>query len=135
MNMTFFRSPKVDETFSWVGGQEIPGYDGFCRIQIFCRSPRLQDSDNKYLVIASELANNEGISVTAGVEYLIPNVCNRFGIAQERTTWVEHYDKDSYPDGQREEEYSLVDISGQQPVWTYLSVEALESLLVETVML
>lgn len=45
----------------------------------------------KNLVIATEMPENEGTSVTNMAEYLATQVCQEFGINPKHLIWIEHY--------------------------------------------
>ena len=56
-----------------------------------CALEMLPQPDGRVVVIASELRDNPGTSVTNGAELLATQVCQRFCIAPERLVWIEHY--------------------------------------------
>ncbi|HEY9614525.1 hypothetical protein [Allocoleopsis sp.] len=134
MKASIIGNPKVDELFHWKKGEGIPGRDGCCRIRIYCRNANIRDSE-EWVVIGSEVKENEGQSITNCVEYLFEKVCQFYRIKLEKTTWIEHYNQDSYKDRDREEEYSLVTLSdGGRPYWKYLTRSELESLIILTLL-
>ena len=83
----------------------------------------------KNLVIATELNENEGTSITNMAEHLATLICQEFEIEPKHLIWVEHYP--TRPGGSRQlpASYDLVqfnlDSSGtfRQPRWTPLTSE------------
>lgn len=49
------------------------------------------------MVIATELSDNPGVSVTNFAEGLATLVCRRFSIDPEKLIWIEHYPADLCP--------------------------------------
>jgi len=67
---------------------------GRCRLQI-----------NGNLVIATELPDNPGQSITNAAEELATQVCQQFEISPLSLMWIEHY---IHEDSELEETYDLV---------------------------
>ena len=57
-----------------------------------------------HLVIATELDQNQGTSITNFAEHLATQVCEQFNIPKNQLVWIEHYPDNHY----RSEEYDLV---------------------------
>ena len=51
---------------------------------------------SRNLVIATEIADNPGTSITNAVDLLANQVCNEFQLDKQRLTWIERYTKQSY---------------------------------------
>lgn len=129
MKNSNINNPKIDELFHWKKREGIPGAAGCCRIRIYCNNTNIPDSD-RWIIIGSEVKESQGQSITNCVEYLFGKVCKFYGIKPEETTWIEHYNQDSYEDRDREEEYSLVTLSpGARPCWKYLRSDDVEALI------
>lgn len=62
--------------------------DAVCRIRIFGN-----------VVIASELAKNQGKSITNAIPELAQVVADRFNLNRQKMVWIEHYNADSYKVG------------------------------------
>ena len=93
------REPLVIERFE---------YRGFHGCQSFCKLQVLPLADGRTAVIATELEDNPGTSVTNVAEQLASFVCDRFGIDPDHLVWIEHY---GYPSATRPKEprsYDLV---------------------------
>ena len=75
------------------GPLQIPRfeYQGFHGCRSCCGLEIIPLADGRTLVIATELADNPGTSVTNVAEHLASFVCERFGIETEKLVWVEHY--------------------------------------------
>lgn len=91
-----------------------------CRVKIYGHPERAT-------VIWSEIAENQGMSVTNAAEYLASQLQEEFTLDPLETIWIEHYGAFSYEDGHRKEEYSLVQLSWnvdrrryEKPQWTPL---------------
>ena len=67
-------------------------FAGFWNYASACALELLPRPDGRVVVIASELADNPGTSVTNAAELLATDVCRRFGIAPDRLVWIEHYE-------------------------------------------
>jgi hypothetical protein len=62
-----------------------------CHVQLAVRGPR-----QRPVVVVSEMAENEGLSVTNNAENVLAYVSRHFGA---RAVLIEHYGPDSYPGG------------------------------------
>ena len=110
------------------------GAAGHCRIRVY------EDPGNAPLVIASELADNPGPSVTSAAEYIAGQVYRWLECPPQGIYWIEHWGPFSYHDvgfpmGCKEE-YSLVDFSQRgatfcNPIWHHLSAEDMAYMLPE----
>ena len=69
------------------------GCDSTCNLEII-----------KNLVIATEIPENEGTSITNMAEHLATRICQEFNIEPSHLIWIEHYaERGDYP-----ESYDLV---------------------------
>jgi hypothetical protein len=66
-------------------------FRGFHGRGAWCRLEFIPLTDGRTLVIAIELLDNPGTSVTNVAEHLASHVCDEFGIDPDRLVWVEHY--------------------------------------------
>ena len=66
-------------------------FTGFHGCQCWCSLEVLPLSDGRTAVIATEVADNPGTSVTNAFELLATDVCARFTIDPRRLVWIEHY--------------------------------------------
>jgi hypothetical protein len=108
-----------------------PGYHGRpaeCRLRIFRPGP-----DRPVVVVASEVPDNPGTSITNRVEVLAGLVAREFGIDPAGMLWVEHYPAGG---GRREAVFRLVEFravgrSGElcKPAWHTTSRAAVERLV------
>ena len=62
--------------------------DAWCGLEI------LKATEARTAVIATELADNPGMSITNACEYLASRVCAEFSIDPTELVWIEHY---TYP--------------------------------------
>jgi hypothetical protein len=60
-----------------------------CHLQVY------RDGDIA-VVVATELEDNPGASITNSFEYLATGVWQKLGVTFEQTTWIEHYCSESY---------------------------------------
>lgn len=97
---------------------------------------------NRTLVIATEMMENEGPSVTNCVETLIEFVYRKYEIEKSNMFWVEHYGPESYQfskDASEEDKahrFSQVFTTGSSNSaysWRYLSIETILGILSEGV--
>jgi len=86
----------IDTLYNYKG---FSGCDSKCWIRIFSK-------DLAYIVIATELPDNPGTSITNTAAALATSVAIEFDIEPERLVWIEHYP--TRPDADREETYDLV---------------------------
>ena len=81
-------------------------YRGFHGCQSFCKVEVIPVADGRTVVIATELADNPGTSVTNVAEYLASEICGRFSIQPDRLAWIETY---GYPaPGERQRTFDRV---------------------------
>jgi hypothetical protein len=96
--------------------------------------------DNVAVVIATELAENKGPSVTNSAEAWATEAVTEYGLDQRRTYFVEHYDARSYAPPRRlrdedRETYDFVsflwdgDRGACQPKWRPSTREEIEKLV------
>lgn len=82
------------------------------------------------VVIATEINENRGTSITNAAEVLANKVCEEYSIDKANLMWIEHYKRDeSYND-----DYSLVNfvIYNNElisPAWKYLTKEQVEDII------
>jgi hypothetical protein len=87
------------------------------------------------LIIASEVADNPGLSITNAAEYVATQACEAFGIQPKKLIWIEHYSNRSYPGGRTLEDFDLVTfrIDGEgkfsDPEWRSLEKGEVEDFL------
>lgn len=62
-----------------------------------CSLQKLDLLDGRVVVIATELADNPGISVTNWAEHLATQVCQRLDLDARKLVWIEHYPTDPCP--------------------------------------
>lgn len=81
-------------------------YKGLGGCQSVCQ---LSIDKTRDLVIATELAENQGSSITDFAEELATLVVQVYGLNPFRLIWIENYNKMSYPDGKdTNESFALV---------------------------
>lgn len=92
--------------------------------------------EKKTVVVATELNENQGTSITNAVEYLAAEVCKDFGIEPSKLVWIEHYERDM----ELPERYDLVTMQFHDnqrgfrfvgPKWRPLQAEKVERAIVE----
>lgn len=91
-------------------------------IQAHCRL-RIRAHRGKDVVIASELADNPGMSITNAVGWLLPQVVEKYGLDIEDVCWIEHYAWPGEP-----ERFDLVTLHNGSPNWQSLALEQVEVL-------
>ena len=102
-------------------------YKGFGNCDSQCRI-RIYESSEKTVVIATELDENEGTSITNVCERLIKEVCEYYELPFQKTIWIEHYPPDGCLD--REDSYSVAGINFPgKALWTHITREKLEELI------
>ena len=90
--------------FSYKG---FHGCESICGIDIY--------PINEYIVVvATELVENMGTSITNAFETLCANVVKHFGISIEKVIWIEHYLIDTLPDA---------GIKQDDDTWGFISAE------------
>lgn len=66
------------------------GSEGRCMVRLFDTTDA---GPTPYLVIATDIGeDNPGPSVTNAAELVAESICDRFGLAPDQLTFVEHYD-------------------------------------------
>jgi hypothetical protein len=78
------------------------GCDGWCALEI------LRAKDGKTVVIATEVKDNPGTSITNVCEQLAYWVCVEFSIDPSQLIWIEHYGYPAPGDSKRLRSYDLV---------------------------
>ena len=100
----------------------IYNYEGFHGCVCICDLEII-----KNLVIASEMPENEGTSVTNFAEQLATRVCQEFEIEPKHLIWIEHYPERDGVSRKYAESYDLVsfNLNGDgvfsNPRWTGIS--------------
>lgn len=105
------------------------------RIRAHCRL-RSYAGGQQTVVIASELPDNPGMSITNAAAELATQVCQRYGIDPECLVWVEHYGATATTSYRQDppETYDLVTFTWTgkgfaQPRWAHSSREAVAQLI------
>lgn len=62
-----------------------------------CGIERIALQDGRVVIVATELPDNPGTSVTNAVEILVLAVCQTFRIEAQNLVWVEHYPVEKCP--------------------------------------
>jgi hypothetical protein len=62
-----------------------------------CRIEALALPDGRVAVIATELPDNPGMSITNAAEHAATAVCKHLGIDPQRLAWIEHYPQEPCP--------------------------------------
>lgn len=76
----------VDETYTWRGfGNGFGKWDSRCRIRVFRPHPE------QIVVIASDLGEDSGTSITNCAEGLANLVVRDFALDPDLLLWIEHY--------------------------------------------
>ena len=89
-------------------------FNGFHGRSAWCRIEIILLADGRTAVIATELAENPGTSVTNVAEFIASFVCDQFGIDSEKLIWIEHYGYSS-PIAPDERSYDLVTFERRKP--------------------
>lgn len=116
------------------GKYQYKGYT-FHKFLSECYLEIYQDEDGSCVVIATELQDNPGTSVTNAAGAIATQVVSEFGINPEKLTWIEHYPDRDY--GGRKtipEDFDLVTFtrSGNElryPKWKRVGKEEVERLI------
>ena len=96
--------------------------DSVCKLRIY-------QTASGIVVVVSEREDNEGMSVTNAVERLYRQVCRDFQIDPAQTTWIEHYPERGTPYDRLPEDFSVVWLDHNEPVWDYRTREQVELLI------
>jgi len=131
-----------DERYEYMGYWR---FSGVCRLRIY------EGADQVPVVVASELPDNEGTSITNLAEYLAAQVIARYFPqrfeANDVVRWIEHYPRSPEERRRGLPEFSRVEFASTaphitylggikritlgHPTWTYLEPEAVITLLGE----
>lgn len=66
-------------------------YKGFHGCDSSCGITAGRTTDGRIVVIATELPDNPGTSITNMAEHLATAICQNLGIDPHRLVWIEHY--------------------------------------------
>ena len=99
-------------------------FRGFGGREAWCSLEILPLADGRTAVVATELADNPGTSVTNVAEHLASHVCDRFGIDPDRLVWIEHYGYPPAVDPRKPREFEFVTFTRRRPegVWWFPAV-------------
>jgi hypothetical protein len=128
-----FPTPLTNIWFEYSGYFRKPAH---CQLEVYTRP----GGTPFHVVIATELENNDGTSITNAAEMLWARVCLTLKAKPESVVMIEHYGKDSV----LEEHWSLVRFKESHRdkrdgwtlhgiTWTHLEKSELERLLGRTV--
>ena len=120
-----------DMTFPYKG---FHGCDSRCRIRIFAPD---EGETKPYVVIASELEDNKGTSVTNMAEHLATLLWSYLERPEAGMTWIEHYEERAFYGNRplEKEDWDIVtfktDAHGRfrEPSWRRIKKEAVEELI------
>ena len=118
----------IDTTFNYATGQQLSDLSG--RSQTLQSSARCRVRVNGNVVIATELPDNPGMSVTNAAGPLAMQVCQFYEIEPKNLVWIEHYLEE--PDEkERFDRVSFSFDSGRlvSPRWRRISKEEVAQLL------
>ena len=93
---------------------------------------RCQLEINGHVVVATEIAENPGMSITNSIGELAASVCRDFDIPPEKLVLIEHYGNESYHGGRdNKETYDMVEFSDGlgKPKWRPLRSDELRMYL------
>ena len=96
----------------------------------------LWESDTETLVITTELATNEGMSITNAYEWLASQIAQEHRLDPRRTRFIEHYGQMSYSRGKTPDTYDLVTLmwnegAAADPSWRRLTSTELAALPIQ----
>ncbi len=75
----------IDTAFSWKGfGNGFGAWESKCRLRIY-------DTATETVVIATELPDNTGTSITNAAQYIATLVVMHYGLDPHSLVWIEHY--------------------------------------------
>ena len=66
-------------------------FKGFGGCACVCRLRFFEAPTGETVIVATELLENEGTSITNMAEHLATQVCREFNIDPEQLLWIEHY--------------------------------------------
>ena len=90
-------------------------YRGFHGCRCVCSLEILPATDGRRVVIATELEDNSGTSVTNVAEHLASEVCDRFGIDPDKLVWIETYGYAAPGAGERRRTFDRVTFKRREP--------------------
>jgi hypothetical protein len=98
-----------------------------CRLRIYTQ-------DGRHAVVLTEIAENQGMSITNAAEDLATEIRLVYGLNPSTTAWIEHYTPDSYRERSgRAETFDLVTFTwdnagaARYPKWRRLTIEEVET--------
>jgi hypothetical protein len=101
---------------------------------------RVYTAPDQAVVIATEVADNPGISITNAVESLATQVAQRFAIPFDTLTWIEHYPERIVNGGRLTIPESFDQVTFMQgptgfdrPEWRHLQQSQVEALIGEAI--
>lgn len=94
---------------------------------------RMVETGGETVVIATELADNEGMSITNAYEWLASRITQEYELDPQRTRFIEHYSAASYVGGSIPDTYDEVSFvwngrEAHNPQWRRLQGEKLAAL-------
>jgi DNA-directed RNA polymerase subunit H (RpoH/RPB5) len=107
----------------------IYSYKGYYDCDCKCDIQRYSD-----LVIATELKDNNGTSITNCAEKIAKEICEKYNIKMKDLVWIEHYDNSTF--SQMREYYDRVFFQIEKnefrsPKWIRLTDEEVNELIEE----
>jgi len=116
----------VDEIYTWTGfGNGFCNWDSRCRIRIFRPHPE------QIVVIASDLGQDSGTSITNCADHLATLVVRDFALDPTLLLWIEHYPCNRQEDPQVEFSRVHFSWSGRKATkarWSPMSQQEAEAL-------
>jgi len=96
---------------------------GHCHLQV-------TQSEQLAIVIATEVATNQGQSVTNAIDLIATLAVNQFRLDPARTRFIEHYTPESYEGAEQVETFALVEFTWREreasnPQWRPMKPEEL----------
>ena len=117
---------RYDDVFLYRGFHACPSY---CWLRIYT-------APGQSVVLATELDENPGTSITNAAERLAMNVARTFGLTLDSLRWIEHYPERQGSHGRPglPESFDLVTFTPtaqglQSPEWTRLNPAQVEAML------
>jgi len=87
---------QIDELYHFCEDTTLPyrsGYRiGFCRLRLFQPRERPISASAPVVALVTEHSENEGLSITNGIEVIATAICRRYGLNPQHTILIEHYD-------------------------------------------
>ncbi len=121
----------VDGRFEYEDERFPMGSDCACRLRVYALR------DGRHVVIATELENSPGASVTNSAERWAEESVKEYGLSPVSTVFIEHYDRGGtsreFPDGHS---FSTVSFRwsadrAEMPKWVHATREMVEVLIAE----